>query len=206
MLAKAPTLLENEARSRALTERALRNPIRAQLTAGTKGAWYAVLVHPGQEGIVCAHLIARQFGLYLPQYTRDIIVKGRKRTLTRNLFPGYVFVFAWNISRNARRINSIPGTNGILSNNYKEPVVISDAMIDQVRIEENKLNPEFIMDSVIRYRKRRRKRVPIITEELVPLSKEDIVSVHSKSYWADMDQLADSQRIDLLHKALGLAS
>lgn len=165
------------------------------------GHWWAVTTLPNHEGIAAAHLIARRFGIYLPQFSHSLMRRGRKVNYTRNMLPGYIFVFVWDISRHWRRILSVPGASGML------PRPVPDHMIDDLRGEENKLNPEFAMEQVIKYRKRRRqKRQQIIVSELTPIVKGEIVSVHAKSYWTGIETLEPEQRISKLHIALGLAT
>src|SRR5437588_12517795 len=64
--------------------------------AGQAGepAWHIVRTELGRETIAAAHLAGRRFGIYLPMI--DSVP----------LFPGYLFVFAWGITDQWRRIRA----------------------------------------------------------------------------------------------------
>lgn len=162
------------------------------------GHWWAVTTMPNHEGIAGAYLIARRFGIYLPQFPQTQIRRGRKIDYTRNMLPGYIFVYVWDIARHWRRILAIPGVTGML------PRIVPDHMIDTLRAEENKLNPEYVMEEVIYYRKRRKKQQQHVVQRRTQVNPDDIVSVHAKSYWTGIETMNEQQRESLLHKALGL--
>lgn len=73
----------------------------------TDGCWHVVAAIPGQEMVAMAHLVARNFGTYLPMYEGKPLV------------PGFVLVFAWGIDSQWRKILGAPGIGGLLANGEK---------------------------------------------------------------------------------------
>jgi len=59
-------------------------------------AWYVVMTNPRCEHRAQTGLVEKGFGVYLPQYKLEKIVKRTKqrKTVDRSLFPRYLFVWA----------------------------------------------------------------------------------------------------------------
>jgi len=57
----------------------------------SRGAWYAAQVRVGRERVCAAHLDARGYEVCLPYHREAHQWSDRLRTVTRALFPGYVF-------------------------------------------------------------------------------------------------------------------
>jgi transcriptional antiterminator NusG len=80
----------------------------------------------------------------VPEMEETIVRRGRKIDVTRLMFRSYIFIFAWDILAHQRRIQSVPGVARIMyveTVRGKRPVVISDALIDQIRAVENRERP-----------------------------------------------------------------
>lgn len=175
-------------------------PRDAELVPGKPSGWYIVCTQAGQDGVAAGHLIGRRFGVYQPLYPNTTVVRGRKVTRMLRMFPGYLFIFAWDIDRHVRRILAVPGVSRLLSIEDK-PVRVPDALIDDIRAAENRENPIRYTVEMTKVRKRRKKRRIETWEEEVEATADDIVAVSSKSYWF---QDPGPSRIGLLEKALGL--
>jgi transcriptional antiterminator NusG len=117
----------------------------AEIVAGAVPQWHVIEAHPNSERTAAAHLVARRFGMFVPETEETIIRRGRGVDVTRLMFRGYIFVFVWDILAHKRRIESIPGVSRIMyvdtAGGRKRPAVISDAMIDQIRAVENRERP-----------------------------------------------------------------
>lgn len=130
------------------------HPLNAEM-APVKPAWYLVEAVPGQEGIAAAHLIARHFGIfvpdmkYLPRLVWDAasktrkIERGEKLGRTRRMLAGYIFVFAWldAAGKNWARIHAIPGVRRVVCLSDGKVVEITDDAIDTLRRLETLLCP-----------------------------------------------------------------
>lgn len=211
MLAKTPTLMDDqEYRELALRHAAEADertgPFDAELIPEVAGRWHILTVQPNHEASAAAYLISRRFGVFLPQYYSVYVTRGRKREAMRNLFPGYLFVFVWDVERHARRILSVPGVNGFVAGK-SGPVVVPDRLIDRARAIENQYQrPLTYMDDVIMRRRRRKKYSQSVVRKEVQVAPEEIVSMTAYDAFADIEALEDHERIGKLHVALGLAS
>lgn len=189
-------------------------PYRAELVPGSQGRWHVLTIAPSHEKIAAGHLIGRGFGIFLPETGSTEIRRGRKVDLLRLMLPGYLFVFVWDAARNARRILACPGVHGFLMQDDHYAVVPWD-LINHLRVEENKTRPLTMMVEVAvpqrrwrNSRKAKTKPEPVTVLREVPVSQEDIVSVHAYSpYLEEMRTAIEPEaRISAFHKALGLGS
>jgi transcription antitermination factor NusG len=205
------TLMDNEAFRRLALEKAAQNaerigPKDAELVPDISGRWYILTTMPNHEGIAAGHLIARRFGVFHPQAYVKYVTRGRKREVMRNLFPGYLFVFVWDIERHMRRLLSVPGVNGLVTNQDR-PIVVPDRIINRVRaVENSKQRPLTYLDDVIVRRRRRKKYSQTVVRKEVTVEPNEIVAVHAYDGWDNIGELAVEDRIGKLHAALGLAS
>jgi hypothetical protein len=108
----------------------------AEVLPGVIPAWYVIEVYSGAERKVECELVARRFGIFIPEEDVTVIKRGRKVDRRELMFPGYIFVFVWDAWRHRSRIECIDGVQGMLCL-YGEPVVIRDDEIDLVRAVEN---------------------------------------------------------------------
>lgn len=205
LLAQQPkrnmALVFEEISRRALREAAERErrigPINAEM-ASASGNWHVISTHPQSERIAAAHLAARRFGIYVPMVDRVSYPKGKKLRIQSLMFPGYVFVFAWDVARNFRRIMACPGVARMLMTDTDgHPAIISDEFINRVQGEEARSIAEadglwFRGKNKARRRRRKPGEGP---EELV---------YKPKCYMGNIAELDEANRIGLLHKALGL--
>ncbi|WP_407146264.1 transcription termination/antitermination protein NusG [Bradyrhizobium sp. ORS 86] len=193
------------------------DPLAAQIVPGVSPAWHVLEVQPNHERSVAAHLIARRFGVFVPETEEDIIRRGRKLHVTRLMFRGYVFVFVWDILAHKTRLEVIPGVTRIMRHpptpegEPGEAVVLTDALIDRIRAVENSKRPmTIVIDNSLyvskkkrrRWRKERRERYE---KELK--SAAEIVACRPWSAFEDaLSMLDDAGRNQTLLSALGLSS
>ncbi|MGJ5000558.1 transcription termination/antitermination NusG family protein [Bradyrhizobium sp. HKCCYLRH2060] len=138
------------------------DPRMAEIPAGVSASWHVLETHPNQEQIAAGHLIGRRFGIYVPETEHDIIRRGRKLHVTRPMFPGYVFVFVWDIGRHWNRIRSIPGVAHIMTmtteDGFTRPLVMPDGLIDYIRTVENSERPLIAMADIVGGKRRRNEK------------------------------------------------
>lgn len=181
---------------RQATARAHRiGPIEAEICQCCRPAWYIVRTEPNRENTAAAHLVARRFGIYIPELTVRIDVNGRAVTRSERMFPGYILLFAWDIESHRRRIEACPGAVGILRHASGKAVQLADEDVNHIQHQE-----AFSALSGHEKRQTRRRRAEIFNQEIPDLA----IRVSCKSYWADMRAIDSSGRIAIFRRALGL--
>lgn len=138
-----------------------------------KGEWFMLRVTPGRESAVAGHLSGLRFGTFLP------MAKRTKEGKEYPIFPGYLFVFVWDMEAQWRRIRAVPDVNGLV------PVGVTDGDISWLRLEEAK---HFAQTHKVRTKRRRKEPADVIVESV-------------RGYVGGID--TDS-RLTLFWKALGL--
>jgi transcription antitermination factor NusG len=122
------------------------NPFAAEIVPGITPLWHVIETHPNHERTAAAHLIARRFGVFIPEIEETLIRRGRKIDVTRLMFRGYLFVFVWSIMQHLGRIETCPGVARVIfvddePDRPRLPAVISDKKIDEIRAVENSKRP-----------------------------------------------------------------
>jgi transcriptional antiterminator NusG len=171
------------------------DPRDAEIVPGITPKWYVVKVYPGAERKVADELVARRFGIFIPESEKTVVRRGRKVDRVELMFPGYIFVFVWDVLQHRSRIECIPGVAGLVYVNSL-PASISDEEIDIIRSVENGERPLRMPNG--KPTRRRKKWKP---------EKIEIISVKAWSPFADDLIELDSQgRNQSLMRALGLCS
>jgi transcription antitermination factor NusG len=157
------------------------NPTLAQIVPGKTPKWHVIETHPNRERTAAAHLIARRFGVFVPEKEETVVRRGRQLDQVSLMFRGYVFVFVWDIVEHINRIRAIPGVMRIVfvetANGAREPAVLKDDMIDQIRAVENTERP-----------------LPPI------MIREEIINPSKKGRWTKKQKrLYEMQRAQLAH-------
>lgn len=140
--------------------------------------WHVIEVYPGAERKVASALVARRFGIYIPEMDETVIVRGCAVDRTELMFPGYIFAFVWDVMAHRTRIEAIDGGVRVMLDANGEPLHLSDAEIDLIRAIENGARPirleefQVEVDAPLSSRKkkqrRRTKRIVItVTDEIV---------------------------------------
>ncbi len=112
----------------------------ATAEAGPNKQWYVVHTYSGYEGSVKTQLLERvraagreeQFGEVLVPAEQVIeLVKGKKRTATRSLFPGYILVQMELTDDTWHLVNATPKVTGFVGGNTNPPA-ISEAEVQEI--------------------------------------------------------------------------
>jgi transcriptional antiterminator NusG len=177
------------------------DPRNAEIVAGKTPKWYLLEVYEPWQRDVEKELVKRRFGIFVPEFEKTEIVRGRKIERKLSLFPGYVFVFVWDIDSHWSRIMDVPGVSQIMASkpDIAQPaqsspqlphaLAIDFELIDEIRAIENSERP-------LRKRRTRGKRQ----------HDDDVIAVHPWTAFSDRLCLLDSEgRNQTLRKALGLA-
>ena len=90
----------------------------------TPMSWFVVRTQPHAEEKAVRHLGNQGFSTYLPRYRRRVRHARCVVNALRPLFPGYLFVFAWGITDQWRRIRACPGVVRIVCRS-EAPVTVS---------------------------------------------------------------------------------
>jgi transcriptional antiterminator RfaH len=97
--------------------------------------WYVVNTHPHGEVRAETHLRRQGFEAYLPKYVRKRRHARREDTVSRPLFPRYLFV-ALDLAKDRwRSVNSTFGVSKLVSAG-EAPLPVSDAVVDEIRARE----------------------------------------------------------------------
>lgn len=192
------------------------NPLVAEMVPGISPAWHLIETHPNQELTAAAHLIARRFGVFVPEAELDIVRRGRKRHITRLLFTGYVFVFVWSVLYHRDRIEACPGVKRIINitmpDGTEQPAEVTDEQIDVIRAVENghRPLPAILLPADIsrpkskKKHKSRKKNKGLVKVD--PQRDDDIVACYAWSpFQRDLLTLDERGRNQALRKALGLS-
>jgi len=92
--------------------------------------WTVAITKPNNENRAELNLARQGFIIYLPKYLSKI----GKEVKVKILFPRYIFV---RIENQWHRINSTFGVSRLLLNNESKPAVVSDKIIDNLRLKED---------------------------------------------------------------------
>jgi transcription antitermination factor NusG len=182
--------------------RAAKNPFEAEIRPGCTPRWHVIATHPAAEKIASGHLIARRFGIYLPEFDKREVFRGVRRERHQIMFPGYIFCFVWDVMAHWRRIRACAGVSRVMLDG-DWPMIVPDHVIDEIQGLEIALlihGPAGVQK--VRYRRKGWRKEAEAPKET---GSQD-VTISTRSYWKDLASLDDNGRNRLLHKALGLAS
>jgi transcription antitermination factor NusG len=174
-------------------------PYDAEIVGGCSPKWHVVVTYPNHEKVVAGHLIARRFGIYLPESESIEIRRGHQVTARRLLLPGYVLLFVWDIDRHWRRVVACPGVQHILMADH-HPAVVDDRVVDQIRAVENseRFSLKVTVEKIMKKKRWRQSRT-------VGVDHNDIVGVHPYSPFMEELRKDDvTERLSAFHKAMGL--
>lgn len=206
--------LRGELQRGQIVDHAGRNDYLAEIAPDARGAWYVVETVPGEDRVAAAWMCARRFGVYLPELKFVEDRKGRKVDVVKLMFPGYLFVFVWDVEAHFTRIVACPGVRGMLKPGQGGliPAEVPDAVIDQIRTVENFLRPvalASVADAVQATRKKRPRRKHYAGEKTDELVVE-APSIFGSGVWSDFSRammaLDDGVRNRALRELLGLSS
>lgn len=115
--------------------------LEAEIEEDDAADWYLVHTFPGEDIKAMRYLARRRFGVFRPMQQRGTGRNdGRVTQGWEAVFPGWLFVFCWNVRKMRSRICSSPGVIGILSDPVSQrpvPVDVVDrngrSFIDKLR-------------------------------------------------------------------------
>lgn len=170
-----------------------RGPLDAEIIEGLTPRWHILQTAPCREHDAAKYLSERKFGVYLPYYGERTKNRfGKPNYVVHTMFPGYLFVFVWDIMEHKRRILACPGVSAIV---YfaGEPFIVPDVEINRIQTGEFLLEYE---EGLKPKKKKRRHR----SDEFVPLE----ITVASLDIIHGNETLDGQTRNLVLRKALGL--
>lgn len=89
-------------------------PIEAEITEGAHADWYLVHTFPGDDVRAMRWLARRRFGVFRPMQQREDKRRSIKLQGWEAAFPGWLFVYVWDIAKMRDRILATPGVMGML--------------------------------------------------------------------------------------------
>jgi transcriptional antiterminator NusG len=126
-----------------------------KLSSGTDEGfkWYVVHVLSGHENKVCKSLRERIFNhnlensfseIYVPEESVVTNVKGKKRTIKKKFFPGYILIKmimndrTWHVVKNTDKITGFIGSNKVIPT----PISDEEAMLLTNQVAEGFKRPK----------------------------------------------------------------
>jgi transcription antitermination factor NusG len=178
----------------------------AEMISGITPAWYVIETYPQCEHGVAHELVARRFGIFLPEIEETVVRRGRKFDRKALMFTRYIFVFTWLNDQNYSLIKNTKDVFRFASAEGKAPLVVTDAEIDLLRRVENGKRPFTVVfddnePPAFLSKKARARWKPRVFNP-----KKDILRSRAWSAFDDgFTALDTEQRNQTLEKALGLA-
>lgn len=217
MLAKAPTLLDKEILARMATERAERTgPLDAEISPVQPARWYLVQTFAGHDNQALRWLARRRFGVFQPLQQRRLRRNGMAVQGWEQVFPGWLFLYCWDVDRMIRRIRQCPGVwNVFCYPNTETAVPIEEDFIERLRALSwiyNENAPRLAGIATTRAARSIRRAIhkaPKIDKrqrkELERLKKRlKQKHVWDEAEWEEANRLAPHARIALLRRTLNL--
>jgi transcriptional antiterminator RfaH len=97
--------------------------------------WYAVYTQPHAETKALAHILRQGYSAYLPRYRTRVSHARRRQTVTRPLFPRYLFAGIDRVSMRWRPILSTFGVSDIVRAG-DEPAPVPSEIVAAIRERE----------------------------------------------------------------------
>lgn len=108
----------------------------AEISGDEPAYWYLVETFAGDDVKAMRWLARRKFGVFRPMQQRQDKRNGTKLQGWQPAFPGWLFVYTWDIDRMLRRILSLPGVLRVLSDPVSQsPVPIPSWFVEDLRNE-----------------------------------------------------------------------
>ena len=164
-------------------------------------AWYVIHTYSGYENKVKANLekkVASQglddviFEVVVPMHTETEVKEGKKKTVQRKIFPGYVLVnmivnnYSWYVVRNTQGVTGFVGSE-------KEPIPLTAEEADRilnVSLEElNELSVKIRVNDKVRITSGWLENYTAIVKEIDSSKRRLIVLVEGKPVDLNFDQV-----------------
>lgn len=225
----AAVIAQAEHSMNALVERS--RPTDAEVSEESAD-WYLVRTFPGDDLRAMRWLARRKFGVFRPmQQSRDKLNDARLLQGWEPVFPGWLFVFTWDVEKMRQRILSTPGVMTILCHHTSQrPIAVNQKdkegiyFIDRLRAlswvyderapmrSNASVRSERHMSRMMKPAKRKLdKRTLKVAMKLKGEIKKLKNALKSKgkfdpSTWAAANELAPAERIALLQRTLNAPS
>jgi transcriptional antiterminator RfaH len=102
---------------------------------GSSFVWYAVYTRPRAETTALDNLLRQGYRAYLPCYRAVISHARRRQTVSRPLFPRYLFAGLDRAAMRWRPILSTIGVSGVVRTG-EEPAPVPDGLVAALRAQE----------------------------------------------------------------------
>lgn len=111
----------------------------AEISGDEPAYWFLVETFAGDDIKAMRWLARRRFGVFRPMKQRIDKRNDTKLQGWQPAFPGWLFVYTWDIDRMLRRILSLPGVMRVLSDPVSQsPVPIPAWFVEDLRTESFK--------------------------------------------------------------------
>lgn len=203
-----------------IVDRSASNPLMAEIYEDVSPCWHVIETHPSRERTAAAHLIARRFGVFIPEKEETVVRRGRKFDQTSLMFRGYIFVFVWDILEHIDRIKAVPGVMRLVyvenasaddTKGRRRPATLTDEQVDQIRAVENRERPlsSVMIDDIVKPKGRmthRQKKLYQLQREMAERDNEIVSCRPWSPFQEELLTLDTDGRNQSLRKALGLAA
>lgn len=194
-----------------MTDHARRaNPADAEIDDTSEGNWYLVHTFPGDDAKAMRWLARRRFGVFRPmQQRKSPHREGQSIGVMEAVFPGWLFVYVWDVRKHHSRITSLPGVHDILTDPVTQnPVPIPDRFVQKLRalawLVEDRLT--HVGQESDRHQQKRQVRRPSTKErkQLDKLKKQFKAAglEWDQSTWEHVNALEPRLRIALMHRTI----
>lgn len=190
-------MLDRTSIERAMTERAQKAaPLLAEIDEATRpGYWYLFICSPDCDAKASRWLVRRRFGIFQPM--ERVNVDHVPRLVP--VFPGYIFVYVWDLEKSYSRIVSCPGVEEALME-FDRPVPIPDSFINRLRalswVQDESAAGVRVARNANRRRSNPKRRARKSHKISTPQSRK--ADRLLRKHWENAVNLAPSERIGLL--------
>jgi transcription antitermination factor NusG len=185
-------------------------PYGAEIVPGVDATWHLVRTKPSEESRAATHLTERGFGVYLPMLRTFSVRRNRKIINSQLFFPGYVFLWVWDVKHHWRRIKSCTGVHNVVCI-AERPIIVPPSIIDQCQAlevwQDKTLDYGLPQGQETAPKKAKggwRRRPKHLQQQNEPA--KSLVTISTRGWQADAVSFDSTVRIGALERALGLAS
>ncbi len=148
--------------------------------------WYVVNTHSRSEGLALANLSRQGFEAYLPCYLKRRRHARRTDTVSRPLFPGYLFVF---MDLEVERWYAVKSTIGVkyVICHGDTPAPVPDGVVEGIQDHQDETGM-------------------VVTGKLAPFEKNNVVRINSGAFLDQVglfDCATDQERVIVLLDLMG---
>lgn len=182
-------------------------PMDAEISEGSTSNWYLVNTYPGDDVRAMRWLARRRFGVFRPMQQRVYKPRGVAVQGWESVFPGWLFVLVWDMTKMKARIQATPGVMSLLCDPVSgNPVPIADDFVERLRTlgwvyREHAPRLAAFGSHVNVTAARHRKRRPRSSNRIRKAHKGDAARL-LKDQWVNASRLDSAERIALLKTSI----